>query len=194
MTWIQGPPRRSPPRPGAWPCPATPAPSRACGISLPPRRSTWARSTSTAPTRGPSAGPGPIPLRTSGSAPGRSTRWRTCARREPCSPAGWRAAAAYAEWLAATYAHRGLTVHCICPQGVRTDMLAGSGRAGDVVLKGTAIEPEQVADALWDAMAKGRFLVLPHQEVLDYYQLRAANTDKWLRGMSRLQQRIEEAE
>ena len=104
------------------------------------------------------------------------------------------AAAAYAEWLAATYAHRGLTVHCICPQGVRTDMLAGSGRAGDVVLKGTAIEPEQVADALWVAMAEGRFLVLPHPEVLDYYQLRAANTDKWLRGMSRLQQRIEEAE
>jgi len=104
------------------------------------------------------------------------------------------AAAAYAEWLAATYAHRGLTVHCICPQGVRTDMLAGSGRAGDVVLKDTAIEPEQVADALWDAMAEGRFLVLPHPEVLDYYQLRAANTEKWLRGMSRLQQRIEEAE
>jgi NAD(P)-dependent dehydrogenase (short-subunit alcohol dehydrogenase family) len=104
------------------------------------------------------------------------------------------AAAAYAEWLAATYAHRGLTVHCICPQGVRTDMLAGSGRAGEVVLKDTAIEPEQVADALWDAMAEGRFLVLPHPEVLDYYQLRAANTDKWLRGMSRLQQRIEEAE
>jgi NAD(P)-dependent dehydrogenase (short-subunit alcohol dehydrogenase family) len=104
------------------------------------------------------------------------------------------AAAAYAEWLAATYAHRGLTVHCICPQGVRTNMLAGSGRAGDVVLKDTAIEPEQVADALWEAMAEARFLVLPHPEVLDYYQLRAANTDKWLRGMSRLQQRIEEAE
>ena len=79
------------------------------------------------------------------------------------------AAAAYAEWLAATYAHRGLTVHCICPQGVRTDMLAGSGRAGEVVLKDTAIEPEQVADALWDAMAEGRFLVLPHPEVRDYY-------------------------
>jgi NAD(P)-dependent dehydrogenase (short-subunit alcohol dehydrogenase family) len=103
------------------------------------------------------------------------------------------AAAAYAEWLAATYAHRGLTVHCICPQGVRTAMLAGSGRAGDIVLKEAAIEPEQVADALWDAMAEGRFLVLPHPEVLGYYQLRAADTDKWLRGMSRLQQRIEEA-
>jgi NAD(P)-dependent dehydrogenase (short-subunit alcohol dehydrogenase family) len=104
------------------------------------------------------------------------------------------AAVAYAEWLAATYAHRGLTVHCLCPQGVRTQMLAGSGRAGQIVLMGNAIEPEQVADALWDAMAEGRFLVLPHPEVQDYYTLRASDTGKWLRGMSRLQQKIEEAE
>jgi NAD(P)-dependent dehydrogenase (short-subunit alcohol dehydrogenase family) len=102
------------------------------------------------------------------------------------------AAEAFAEWLAATYAHRGLTVHCVCPQGVRTQMLADSGRAGEIVLMGTAIEPEQVADALMDAMADGRFLVLPHPEVRDYYALRAENTDKWLRGMSRLQRRIEE--
>jgi hypothetical protein len=57
----------------------------------------------------------------------------------------------------------------------------------------TAIEPEQVADALWDAVTEGRFLVLPHPEVRDYYALRAADTDRWLRGMSRLQRRIEEA-
>ena len=103
------------------------------------------------------------------------------------------AAVAFAEWLAASYAHRGLTVHCICPQGVRTKMLAGSGRPGEIVLMNTAIEPEQVADALWDAVTEGRFLVLPHPEVRDYYALRAADTDKWLRGMSRLQQRVEEA-
>jgi NAD(P)-dependent dehydrogenase (short-subunit alcohol dehydrogenase family) len=102
------------------------------------------------------------------------------------------AAVAYAEWLAATYAHRGLSVHCVCPQGVRTQMLTNSGRAGEIVLKDTAIEPEQVADALWDAMAQDRFLVLPHPQVQDYYLLRAGNTDKWLRGMSRLQQRIED--
>ena len=104
------------------------------------------------------------------------------------------AAEAFAEWLAATYAHRGLTVHCVCPQGVRTKMLAESGRPGEVVLTATAIEPEQVADALWDALADGRFLVLPHPEVLDYYRLRATDTDKWLRGMSKLQRRIEESE
>ena len=103
------------------------------------------------------------------------------------------AAEAYAEWLAATYAHRGLTVHCICPQGVRTDMLANSGRAGDVVLAAAAIEPERVADALVAALAAGSFLVLPHPEVHDYYVSRATDTDRWLRGMSRLQQRIEES-
>ena len=101
-------------------------------------------------------------------------------------------AVGFAEWLAATYAHRGLTVHCVCPQGVRTQMLAGSGRAGDVVLAEAAIEPEQVADALAAAMAEGRFLVLPHPEVRGYYVHRATDTDRWLRGMSRLQQRIEE--
>jgi len=102
------------------------------------------------------------------------------------------AAVGFAEWLAATYAYRGLTVHCVCPQGVRTAMLAGSGRAGDVVLAETAIEPEQVADALAAAMADGRFLVLPHPEVRDYYVHRAADTDRWLHGMSRLQRRIDD--
>jgi NAD(P)-dependent dehydrogenase (short-subunit alcohol dehydrogenase family) len=104
------------------------------------------------------------------------------------------AAEAYAEWLAATYAHRGLTVHCICPQGVRTSMLAASGQAGQVVLKDAAIEPEQVAEALLAGMAAGQFLILPHPEVRGYYELRASDTDKWLRGMSRMQQRIEEVE
>ena len=37
------------------------------------------------------------------------------------------AAVGLAEWLAATYGYRGLQVHCICPQGVRTDMLAACG-------------------------------------------------------------------
>ena len=104
------------------------------------------------------------------------------------------AAVGFAEWLSAMYQHRGLTVHCVCPQGVRTQMLANSGRAGEVVLAGAAIEPEQVADALAAALASGSFLVLPHPEVHDYYVHRATDTDRWLRGMSRLQQRVEAAE
>jgi NAD(P)-dependent dehydrogenase (short-subunit alcohol dehydrogenase family) len=103
------------------------------------------------------------------------------------------AAVGYAEWLAATYGHRGLQVHCVCPQGVRTSMLAGSGRAGDVVLQRGAIEPEAVADAVSAGMTDGRFLILPHPEVAGYYALRAEDTDNWLRGMNRLQQRIDES-
>jgi len=85
-------------------------------------------------------------------------------------------------------------VHCICPQGVRTSMLAQSGQAGQVVLQDAAIEPEQVADALLEGMATGRFLILPHPEVAGYYQMRATDPDRWLRGMNRMQQRIEEVE
>ena len=102
-------------------------------------------------------------------------------------------AEAYAEWLACTYGHRGLTVHCICPQGVRTSMLAASGQAGEIVLREAAIEPEAVGEALWEGLADGRFLILPHPEVHDYFAMRAGDTDRWLRGMNRMQQRIEEA-
>jgi NAD(P)-dependent dehydrogenase (short-subunit alcohol dehydrogenase family) len=104
------------------------------------------------------------------------------------------AAEAYAEWLAATYAHRGLVVHCICPQGVRTSMLAGTGPAGQMLLAADAIEPEQVAEALLAGMETGRFLILPHPQVREYYGLRASDTDRWLHGMNRLQQRMEEVQ
>lgn len=101
------------------------------------------------------------------------------------------AALAHAEWLSATYGDRGITVQCICPQGVRTQMLADTGAAGEVVLQQTAIEPEQVADSLWDALADDRFLVLPHPEVGTYYAHRASDPDRWLAGMRRLQRQID---
>ncbi|WP_399935265.1 SDR family oxidoreductase [Streptomyces kanamyceticus] len=98
---------------------------------------------------------------------------------------------AFAEWLSLTYRHRGLKVHAICPQGVRTDMLAATGTAGDLVLTPTAIEPQDVADALFAGMAEDRFLILPHPEVAAYYEARAATPDKWLTGMNHIQQKWE---
>ncbi|MFE9769064.1 SDR family oxidoreductase [Streptomyces sp. NPDC005808] len=98
---------------------------------------------------------------------------------------------AFAEWLSLTYRHRGLKVHAICPQGVRTDMLAATGSAGDLVLQPTAIEPEAVADALFAGMREDRFLILPHPEVAEYYQVRAANPDRWLTNMNHIQQKWE---
>ncbi|TCP50102.1 short-subunit dehydrogenase [Tamaricihabitans halophyticus] len=103
------------------------------------------------------------------------------------------AALAHAEWLAATYRHRGITVHALCPQGVRTDMLGASGTAGKVVLADSAIEPSTVADMVADGLAEGRFLLLPHPEVAEFYVARATDTDRWLGGMNKLQRRIESA-
>ncbi|MFJ4890603.1 SDR family oxidoreductase [Streptomyces sp. NPDC088788] len=101
---------------------------------------------------------------------------------------------AFAEWLSLTYRHRGVNVHAICPQGVRTDMLAATGSAGDLVLRPTAIDPEDVADALMKGIEENRFLILPHPEVAGYYQARAADPDRWMTNMNHLQQKWETAE
>ncbi|EKX68360.1 SDR family oxidoreductase [Streptomyces ipomoeae] len=98
---------------------------------------------------------------------------------------------AFAEWLSLTYRHRGLKVHAICPQGVRTDMLTASGSAGDLVLAPTAIEPEAVADALFEGMENDRFLILPHPEVAGFYQARATDPERWLTNMNHIQRKWE---
>jgi len=102
------------------------------------------------------------------------------------------AAVAFAEWLSATYRHRGVVVQAICPQGVRTRMLDNAGPLQELLSHDTAIAPEDVAEAMWQAMADDRFLVLPHPEVAGYYANRAAQTDRWLAGMNKLQRRLEE--
>ncbi|MFF8286615.1 SDR family oxidoreductase [Streptomyces albus] len=101
------------------------------------------------------------------------------------------AAYAFAEWLSVTYRHRGVAVHAICPEGVRTDMLESTGTAGDIVLRPGAIEPGAVADALFAAVAEERFLVLPHATTHANYAARAQDPDAWLTGMNRLHQKVE---
>ena len=71
-------------------------------------------------------------------------------------------------------------------------MFDGSGPRAQQLLGESAIQPEAVADAVMAGIADGRFLILPHPEVAGMYAGRAAETDRWLRGMSQLQQRLEE--
>jgi hypothetical protein len=59
------------------------------------------------------------------------------------------------------------------------------------VLQPTAIEPEDVADALFKGIEEDRFLILPHPEVAGYYQARAAEPDRWLTNMNHLQRKWE---
>jgi NAD(P)-dependent dehydrogenase (short-subunit alcohol dehydrogenase family) len=103
------------------------------------------------------------------------------------------AALGFAEWLAATYAHRGITVQALCPMGVRTPMLEALSPAAEIILGETSITAEEVADAVVAGLAAGTFLILPHPDVARMYAGRAADTDRWLRGMNRLQTRVEAA-
>lgn len=97
------------------------------------------------------------------------------------------AALAFAEWLSITYGDQGLRVSALCPQGVRTNMLARAEFAGGAFLLETAIEPEQAADAVVEGMAEEKFLILPHPEVAKYFQNKATDYERWLRGLRKLQ-------
>ncbi|MER7078439.1 Short-chain dehydrogenase [Saccharopolyspora kobensis] len=100
------------------------------------------------------------------------------------------AALGFAEWMAITYADKGITVQALCPQGVRTNMLGSSGSTGKTLLDDGALEPEQVADLVADSLDGGEFLVLPHPEVADYYALRAGQPQRWQAGMRKLQRKL----
>jgi NAD(P)-dependent dehydrogenase (short-subunit alcohol dehydrogenase family) len=102
------------------------------------------------------------------------------------------AAVALAEWLAITHGDAGLKVSCLCPQGVNTDLLrrAAGADSGGVVIAQGVIEPEAVADAVIAGLADERFLILPHPEVHDHLQRKAADPDRWIAGMRKLQRRV----
>lgn len=96
------------------------------------------------------------------------------------------AALAFAEWLAITYGDLGIKVSAVCPQGVKTRMLENAQGGESFLLQG-ALEPEQVAEAVVRGLENEQFLILPHTEVLEYFQRKANDYDRWLRGMRRLQ-------
>jgi NAD(P)-dependent dehydrogenase (short-subunit alcohol dehydrogenase family) len=98
------------------------------------------------------------------------------------------ASLAFAEWLSMTYGDRGIIVSALCPQGVRTDMLRRAEAEGTrrSFLLDSALEPEQVADDVVKGLEAERFLILPHAEVAEYVRRKAADQDRWLRGMRRL--------
>jgi NAD(P)-dependent dehydrogenase (short-subunit alcohol dehydrogenase family) len=101
------------------------------------------------------------------------------------------AALAFSEWLSITYGDRGLRVSCLCPQGVRTAMLADP-HTPSFLLEGS-IEPDAVAEAAVTGMRDERFLILPHPEVAVYFGRKAADYDRWIRGMRRLDAKIRAA-
>jgi NAD(P)-dependent dehydrogenase (short-subunit alcohol dehydrogenase family) len=96
------------------------------------------------------------------------------------------AAVGFAEWLSITYGNRGIKVSVLCPQAVRTQMTANT-RGGGVAGVDGMLEPEVLAQTVMETLEEERFLCLPHPQVLTYMQRKAADYDRWLGGMRRLQ-------
>src|SRR2546429_7786766 len=69
------------------------------------------------------------------------------------------------EWLAIAHGDDGIRVSCLCPQGVKTDMLEGERRQlkTDFLTAG-ALEPEAVAEAVAKGIADQRVLIPPPPE------------------------------
>ncbi|QSB17089.1 SDR family oxidoreductase [Natronosporangium hydrolyticum] len=100
------------------------------------------------------------------------------------------ASVALAEWLAIQHGGAGVSFSCLCPQAVRTPMVAGLPDTSGTLAAGEIISPEQVADSVMAALAEQRFLILPHPEVAAYEQRRAAQRERWLAGMRKVRARL----
>jgi len=101
------------------------------------------------------------------------------------------AALAFAEWLSIAHGDKGIRVSCLCPQGVDTPMLRGAGGTGrKSFLVDGALTAERVAECVIEGLRREEFLILPHPEVLGFFQRKANDYERWLRGMRRLRDKV----
>ena len=94
------------------------------------------------------------------------------------------------EWLSIAHGEQGIRISCLCPQGVKTEMLAAERRQGLEFLTEGALEPAAVAEIVLQGLRDERFLILPHPEVAEYFRRKAGDYDRWLKGMRRLRANI----
>ncbi len=100
------------------------------------------------------------------------------------------AAVSFAECLAITHGDEGLNVHCLCPEGVNTPLVAGI--EGGAQGLGGYIEPEEVAETLLRAMEDKRFLVTTHANTPGYVAHKGQDRDRWVGGMRKLRRMLVE--
>ncbi|MFW6413420.1 MAG: SDR family NAD(P)-dependent oxidoreductase, partial [Oceanicaulis sp.] len=101
------------------------------------------------------------------------------------------AAVSVAESLAIAHGDSGLSVHCLCPEGVNTPLVKGI-EGGAQGLSGY-IEADDVAKTLLAAIEAKRFLVTTHENTSQYAAMKGAERDRWVGGMRKLRRMLLEA-
>jgi hypothetical protein len=67
---------------------------------------------------------------------------------------------------------------------------AGAGMGRKSFLVEGALTAERVAECVVDGLRREEFLILPHAEVLGFFQRKATDYERWLRGMRRLRDKV----
>lgn len=92
------------------------------------------------------------------------------------------AAVSFAESLKITHEADGIGVSVVCPQYVATPLLG----LGDADAAGNLLTASDVAQAVWQGVSNGTFVILPHPAVASYTALRGADPERWIKGMQML--------
>lgn len=100
------------------------------------------------------------------------------------------AARALAENFAIEFGDKGIYISCLCPQGVRTAMIASPEGEPENFLMPESISPETCADAVVKALEKETFLILPHAEVGEFIVKKAENYERWLHSLRKMRSAI----
>jgi NAD(P)-dependent dehydrogenase (short-subunit alcohol dehydrogenase family) len=103
------------------------------------------------------------------------------------------AAVGLAEWMSISYHDRGIRTSLLAPLGVRTPML-DTVSAFARLAAGPIKEPDEVAALVVDAVREERFLIVTDPIALRWTEQKALDTERWLRGMRRLQAKMTSGE
>lgn len=95
------------------------------------------------------------------------------------------AAVGFAEALALGHKDDNIRVSCLCPQGVDTEMVQGAG--DNPAVADGILSSQEIAEKTMAAIRDETFLILPHEKVAGYMQLKTQDYDRWIGGMAKLQ-------
>ena len=99
-----------------------------------------------------------------------------------------------AEWMSITYHDQGIRTYLLAPLGVRTPMLPDADSEWARSAAGPIRDPEEVAQQVTDAFAEERFLILTDEIAQSWMEFKTNDSEKWLKGMRKLQARIDAAD
>ena len=102
-------------------------------------------------------------------------------------------AVALAESFSIEFHDKGIYVSCLCPQGVKTDLIMGGENNPNLFLMPEAITAEECANAVVKGLEKEEFLILPHKEVAEYIVKKAENRNRWLHSIRKIRNAVLES-